>query len=325
MFKSNAHMISIEYLLGMEEKRCEMKAMKSQFIGILSMVLFLGAIDTFSQRKPQIRQAKKSSSARANNYKIETGEKIRVRLEDEINSKSSRKGETFRTKVTEPVYSNTGVIVIPAGSSITGRIDQVTPAQKGGDPGTIDVSFYQLRLPNGTTRTINGSLSNLDSDKATSDNEGTASGGKMKHRKIIFIGGGTAGGAILGGVIGGGKGALIGGIIGAVGGIIGEKSIKGKDAVVKSGTEFGVYINQPFYLPKFVGTDIYEEEETVNQTENVGTTGSRTYIVQRGDTLGGISRKMYGTSSRYMDIYNANRDRLSSPNSVEVGQELLIP
>ena len=84
-----------------------------------------------------------------------------------------------------------------------------------------------------------------------SDSEGTASGDKMKHRKVIWYGGGAAGGALLGAAIGGGKGALIGGIIGGVGGLITETQTKGEDVDVKSGTEFGVYLNQAVSLPKF--------------------------------------------------------------------------
>lgn len=50
-----------------------------------------------------------------------------------------------------------------------------------------------------------------------------------------------------------------------------------------------------------------------------------TYTVQSGDTLSAISRQVYGTSARWMDIYQANRDRLSSPNSLSAGQVLRIP
>ena len=51
----------------------------------------------------------------------------------------------------------------------------------------------------------------------------------------------------------------------------------------------------------------------------------RTYTVQSGDSLSSISRKVYGTPSRWIDIYQANRDRLSSENALRVGQELRIP
>jgi LysM repeat protein len=51
----------------------------------------------------------------------------------------------------------------------------------------------------------------------------------------------------------------------------------------------------------------------------------RTYTVQSGDTLSTISRRFYGTPSRWIDIFQANRDRLSSENSLRVGQEIRIP
>jgi hypothetical protein len=73
----------------------------------------------------------------------------------------------------------------------------------------------------------------------------------MKHRKVVFIGGGGVGGAVLGGALGGPKGALIGGIIGAGAGLLGEKFTKGEEAEVRSGTEFGVYLNQAVSLPRY--------------------------------------------------------------------------
>ena len=51
----------------------------------------------------------------------------------------------------------------------------------------------------------------------------------------------------------------------------------------------------------------------------------RAYVVQPGDTLSSISARLYGTPSRWIDIYQANRDRLSNENALRVGQELHIP
>lgn len=59
-------------------------------------------------------------------------------------------------------------------------------------------------------------------------------------------------------------------------------------------------------------------EEATGSTEG-------TYTVVSGDTLTRISRKVYGTESRWMDIYQANRDTLASPNALQVGQVLRIP
>jgi len=227
----------------------------SIFAVLLSLLTLSTAVDLAAQtrRRPVIRKRAvvKRTVPAVKLYTVASGERIRARMNSTLSSKTARVGDTFTANVTESVYSTNGVVVIPEGSKLTGRVDAVVAARKGGKPGTIDVSFNQVRLPNGVTRRINGSLTDLDSDDAKSTAEGTATGDRMKHRKIIFIGGGGAGGAVLGGAIGGGKGALIGGIIGAGAGLLGERYTKGEDAEVRSGTEFGVILNQAISLPRF--------------------------------------------------------------------------
>jgi tetratricopeptide (TPR) repeat protein len=49
------------------------------------------------------------------------------------------------------------------------------------------------------------------------------------------------------------------------------------------------------------------------------------YVVQRGDTLSSIAAKVYRDPNKWRVIYDANRSALSSPESVKVGQTLLIP
>jgi hypothetical protein len=226
------------------------------FAMLLTMLFAVGSIETMAQkRKPVIRKktvVKRATTVRTPAlYRVDTGTTVRVRMNGTISSKTARVGDRFKTTVTEPVYSTNGVVVIPVGSTITGRVDTVTPAKKGGNPGQIGASFISVQLPNGNVRAINGSLTDLDSKSAKSDNEGGASGDKMKNRKIIFIGGGGAGGAVLGGAIGGGKGALIGGLLGAGAGLLGERLTKGEEAEVRSGTEFGVYLNQSISMTKW--------------------------------------------------------------------------
>ncbi|HEX8734412.1 MAG TPA: hypothetical protein VF721_03765 [Pyrinomonadaceae bacterium] len=223
---------------------------------IFGLIFAFGAIDASAQkRKPVIRKrpvVKRVTAVRVPAlYRVEVGTNIRVRMNGTLSSKTARVGDRFKTTVTEPVYSTNGVVVIPVGSTVNGRVDTVTAARKGGNPGQIGVSFISVQLPNGAVRAINGSLTDLNTKTAKSDNEGGASGDKMKNRKIIFIGGAGAGGAVLGGAIGGGKGALIGGIIGAGAGLLGERLTKGEEAEVRSGTEFGVYLNQSISMTKW--------------------------------------------------------------------------
>jgi nucleoid-associated protein YgaU len=48
-------------------------------------------------------------------------------------------------------------------------------------------------------------------------------------------------------------------------------------------------------------------------------------MVKSGDTLSGLASRIYGDSRKYLIIYNANRDILSSPNKIFVGIVLKIP
>ena len=179
---------------------------------------------------------------------VSANEIIRVRMNQTLSSATARVGDTFTTTVVDPVYV-TGVEVIPAGSIINGRVAVVTRAARKGKAGTLGVNFISLKLPNGMSRALNGSLTNASGETTTYDNEGGVTGGSSTKRNIVFIGGGAAAGALIGAIAGGGKGAGIGAAIGAGLGVAGSYFSNGNEAVVKPGTEFGVQLNQPLSLP----------------------------------------------------------------------------
>ena len=51
----------------------------------------------------------------------------------------------------------------------------------------------------------------------------------------------------------------------------------------------------------------------------------RTYIIKAGDSLSKISEQFYGTESRFIDILQANSDRISNERSLQIGLEIIIP
>lgn len=56
-----------------------------------------------------------------------------------------------------------------------------------------------------------------------------------------------------------------------------------------------------------------------------GAASTRSYKVQPGDTLSKIAKEFYGNANEYNRIFEANRDKLQSPDKIQPGQELVIP
>lgn len=53
--------------------------------------------------------------------------------------------------------------------------------------------------------------------------------------------------------------------------------------------------------------------------------GRRSYTVQKGDTLEKIAKKMYGDSTKWKKIADANKSKTGDPKKLKVGTKLVIP
>ncbi|PID58394.1 MAG: peptidoglycan-binding protein [Ignavibacteriae bacterium] len=49
------------------------------------------------------------------------------------------------------------------------------------------------------------------------------------------------------------------------------------------------------------------------------------HTVKSGDTLGKLAKEYYDEAGKYMEIFNANKDQLTNPDLIKVGQVLTIP
>ena len=49
------------------------------------------------------------------------------------------------------------------------------------------------------------------------------------------------------------------------------------------------------------------------------------YEIKSGDTLGAIAKQFYGSASKYMKIFEANRDIIDNPDRIYPGQKIRIP
>ena len=62
------------------------------------------------------------------------------------------------------------------------------------------------------------------------------------------------------------------------------------------------------------------EQPTVQQK-----TPETTYTVVSGDSLSKIAQKQYGDSTKWKEIFEANKDQIKDPNLIHPGQKLKIP
>src|SRR5271154_4130753 len=146
---------------------------------------------------------------------LPTGTAVKMKLETTLATFSSKAGDPFSARVTEPVAMD-GKIVIPIGTTVEGRVTKTNePRRIAGKP-TIAIFPENLVLPNGDKFMLNASLVDTNTRHGTDVNtEGQYKGAGYDGKDLTEIGMGTGGGMLIGGLAGGGKGVLIGGAIGA--------------------------------------------------------------------------------------------------------------
>ena len=66
-------------------------------------------------------------------------------------------------------------------------------------------------------------------------------------------------------------------------------------------------------------------EETPAEEPTAQTPPQDTYTVTSGDCLWSIAQKLYGTGTRWPELYEANRAIIHDPNQIQIGQVLTVP
>jgi len=178
---------------------------------------------------------------------LPTGTAVKMKLDTTLATFSSRAGDPFSARVTEPVVLD-GKTVIPVGATVEGRVTKSSePRRIAGKP-TIAIFPENLVLPNGDRFTLNATLVDTNVRRGTDvDTEGRFKGAGHDGKDLTEIGMGTGGGMLLGGLVGGGKGLLIGGAVGATA-TVAHWLGKHRSATLPAGTELVMELNRPMTM-----------------------------------------------------------------------------
>lgn len=172
------------------------------------------------------------------------GTEITVRINERLDSQTAQDGQPFSGTVTHSIVHD-GYVVIPAGSSVNGRV--VAAKDAGHFKGH---SLLSIEL---TSVNRHGQSLPISTDDYTVEGKNR---GKNSAEKI---GGGAAIGAVLGGIFGHGAGAAIGAAAGAGGGTVLQAATRGEQVSIPSETAI------PFRLSRSVtvrSTDVDRDDET---------------------------------------------------------------
>ena len=175
---------------------------------------------------------------------LDPGTVIPVFLNTELTSKNSQAGDTFTASVdtSRSAYND-----LLRGASVDGIVRHVS-SQSGSDPGTLDLAFTRLRLADGQTYPISGTVTSLDSKDLQVKSDGTLQAVKTnKDQSLTYAGVGAGAGALIN-VLSGGKirfeDILLGGGLGYAAGQLLKGTQKVSDVDLKPGTPMGVLLGQ---------------------------------------------------------------------------------
>lgn len=188
-----------------------------------------------------------AAAAAQTNLALPAGTALNVKLETTLATFTSKTGDSFSGRVTQPVVMD-GKTVIPIGTTVQGRVTRVKePRRIAGKP-TIGIVPDTLILPNGERFALNATLVDTSLRAGTDVNEeGQFKGAGHDKVDLMEIGAGSGAGMLIGGLAGGAKGTLIGGAIGATVTIT-HWLTKRRSGVLPAGTELVMELNRPMSL-----------------------------------------------------------------------------
>jgi hypothetical protein len=173
------------------------------------------------------------------NIALPVGTELLVRLTTTLSTKANENGDPWTGQVMEPIFAE-GREVVPAGSTVDGRVTYVKEAGRATGRGEMRLVAETITTPQEGTFTIVASLENAQGAEGTKmkGEEGTIEGpGKDKKGTVKEAGIDAASGAAVGAIVHGGSGALYGAGIGAVAAVIHGLVKKHKGVVLPQGTE----------------------------------------------------------------------------------------
>lgn len=175
------------------------------------------------------------------------GTHLRATIQQPISTKTTPAGTRFTAALSTDITRN-GVVFLPAGSVVYGRISQIHGGRRISGPSAIRLQPDSVSLPDGTTYKLNADVTDLDNFNDSHVNgEGTIVGNVHPGTTAAAVGFTTTSAVVAGAVIGGGVGAVVGLGVGA--GVAGVWWLKhDRQQELPTGTNIVFTLNTPLQI-----------------------------------------------------------------------------
>jgi len=247
---------------------------------------------------------------------------LKVKLDDRLSSDTSRRGERFTATVTDQGSGYS----LPDGTQVIGTVAGVQRANSK-RPGSLDVDFTALRLPDGQRYQIAGSPISLDSNSVERTSDGRLVSRSNSNNKLKFLAYGAGAGFVIGSLLGSNiKGALAGAAAGYLYGMLNKNKANGHDVVLKPGTEFGVRLDQEVALGSASPYSYRQRQGYATgygSSQRLGTGYGNNQTPARGYGYNRPSASGYGYNRPSGTGYGANSLSRRSPDRYAASQTVL--
>lgn len=195
--------------------------------------------------RPEVRQPEREPERAAEPARPEprssvatagVGTTFAVTLNETLSTESNRVGDMFTATLQAPIRSADGVVVVPAGAVVRGRITQVDKSGRVGETGVIALAFESISF-DGRSLPLDGTVV-----KANPQRKSRQSAQSTAGKAAV----GAAAGAVLGRVIGKDtKGTIAGAVIGAAAGTAIAMGTADVDVVLPAGSDMMIRLDSP--------------------------------------------------------------------------------
>jgi hypothetical protein len=174
---------------------------------------------------------------------VPSGTTLAIRMNDELSTERSQAGDVFTATLTAPLVDAAGIVLVPAGATVRGRVTAVAPSTRVGQTATMNLAFESISF-GGQSYPLNATVERADVQQKTRTSTAEQAG---------KIAAGAAAGAILGQVIGRDRSSTIrGAAVGAAAGTAIAMGTADVDAVLPAGAEVVIRLDQPIQVTRTV-------------------------------------------------------------------------